>query len=170
MGRGTVFRITLPGPLGTSEPPHRVSSGEATKGVRNKLVVVLDDDLTVLRATERLFEALGVEVYADHDPLRWLSVVTDLKRAPDLMLLDYQLGDQDCSLHLDLVKRKWSSQKRNVLVLTGSSQSAGLFNVSSVAPVLKKPLTDRKFEFILDVLAGLRELPEAGFVEVPDGY
>jgi anti-sigma regulatory factor (Ser/Thr protein kinase) len=156
-GRGTVFRITLPGPLGTSETPHRVSSGDATKGARNKLIAVLDDDLTVLRAT-------------DHDPLRWLSVVTDMKRAPDLILLDYQLGDGDCLLHLELVKRKWNHKKRNVLVLTGTSQCSGLLNLSSVAPVLKKPLTDRKFEFILELLAGVRELPEAGFVEVADEY
>ena len=165
-GEGTLFRVRLPGPLGTTEPAHRVSSIEAVKAARNKLVVVLDDDLTVLRTAERLFEALGIEVYADHDPLRWLGVVTDLKRAPDLVLLDFHLGQQDCSLLLEILRRKWGDQHTKVLVWTGASRSPGLTRIAAVVPVILKPLTDFKFDFILEVLGGLRELPSAGFLSV----
>jgi CheY-like chemotaxis protein len=133
--------------------------------VRHKLVAILDDDLAVLRTTERLFEALGIEVYADHDPLRWLGIVTDMTRPPDLVVLDFQLRDQDCSLLLDIVRRKWAAPRTKVLVLTGAPASPGLAEVAAAVPVLRKPLTDLKLDMLLDVLAGTRELAEAGYLE-----
>lgn len=164
-GHGTRFRVRLPGPLGTSEPPRRVPHGVAARAVRNKLVAILDDDLAILRATERQFEALGMEVYADHDPLRWLGFVTDMPSPPDLVVLDFQLQDQDCSLLLEIVRRKWAAPRTKVLVLTGASASPGLAEVAAVVPVLRKPMTDNKFDILLDVLAGVRGLPEAGYLE-----
>jgi len=165
-GYGTRFRVRLPGPLGTSEPPRRIPRGVAAQAVRNKLVVILDDDLAVLRTTERLFESLGMETYADHDPLRWLGFVTDMPSPPDLVVLDFQLQDHDCSLLLDIVRRKWTAPRTKVLVLTGASASPGLAEVAAVVPVLRKPLTDIKFDVLLDVLAGIRGMPEAGYLEV----
>jgi CheY-like chemotaxis protein len=136
----------------------------AANQARNKMVAVLDDDERVLHTTERLFEQLGVEVYADHDPLRWLNVVMDLKRMPDLFLLDFQLKGQDCSLQLDIVRRKWGEEKPKVIVVTGHTQNLTLLRIAQTVPVLQKPLSDPEFELILEVLAGRRELPEAGFL------
>lgn len=164
-GRGTRFRVRLPGPLGTSEPLVAVRRGTGAQAVRNKLVAIIDDDLAVLRTTERLFEALGVEVYADHDPLRWLGIVTDMTRPPDLVVLDYQLRDHDCSILLDIVRRKWAAPRTKVVVLTGAPASPGLSEVAAAVPVLRKPLTDLKFDMLLDVLAGTGELPAAGRLE-----
>jgi CheY-like chemotaxis protein len=134
--------------------------------VRNKLLAILDDDLAVLRTTERLFEALGIEVYADHDPLRWLGFVTDMPSPPDLVVLDFQLQDRDCSLLLEIVRRKWPGPRTKVLVLTGALASPGLSEVAAVVPVLRKPLSDFKFALLLDCLAGTVELPEAGYLGV----
>jgi two-component system, sensor histidine kinase len=167
-GRGTRFRVRLPGPLGTSEPRLPIPRGTAAQAVRNKLVVVIDDDLAVLRTTERLFEALGVEVFADHDPLRWLGIVTDLTRPPDLVLLDFQLRDHDCSILLDVVRRKWAAPRTKVLVLTGAPEGPGLSEVAASVPVLRKPLTDEKFDLLLGLLAGTRELSATGCLEARD--
>lgn len=164
VGRGTLFRVTLPGPVTTMEPMPRLRESPSAEAARNKFVAILDDDLFVLRATERAFESLGVEVYADDDPLRWLNVVTDFKRVPDLILLDFQLGKQQCNLHLDIVRRKWLGQRVPVIVVTGHADHPGATCVSRLAPVLQKPLSDQKFNLILDVLAGVRPLPDAGFL------
>ena len=164
VGRGTLFRVTLPGPVTTMEPMPRLNESPSAEAARNKLVAILDDDLSVLRATERAFESLGVEVYADHDPLRWLNVVTDFKRVPDLILLDFQLGKQQCNLHLDIVRRKWTGQRVPVIVVTGHADHPGATYVSRLAPVLQKPLSDQKFNLLLDVLAGRLPLPDAGFM------
>ena len=77
------------------------------KGIQNRLVAVLDDDPQVLETTQRIFENLGIEVCADDDPLRWLGSVLELKRMPDLFLLDFQLKRANCSLQLDIIRRKW---------------------------------------------------------------
>jgi two-component system, sensor histidine kinase len=163
-GRGTLFRVRLPGPVGTAEPQARVRDGVAASQARNKMVAMLDDDVQVLRTTERVFERLNIEVYADHDPLRWLNVVTDLKRMPDLFLLDFQLKGQDCALQLEIVRRKWGEQKPKVIVVTGHARNPNLLRIAQTVPVLQKPLSDPKFDLILEVLAGQRELPEAGFL------
>lgn len=163
-GRGTLFRVILPGPVDRVERSPRSSRFGAAIGIRNKLVAMLDDDVAVLRSTERALQALGVEVYADHDPLRWLSAVTDLRRVPDLILLDLQLNGHSCALQLDVVRRKWGDQKPKILVITGDSQSKDLTAVSQIAPVLRKPLVEKKFDLVLEVLAGDRELPASGFL------
>ena len=163
-GRGTVFRVRLPGPVERIAPRAHVAGGTAAAAARNKMVAILDADLAVLRATERAFEALGIEVYADHDPLRWLSVVTDMKRMPDLILLDYQLKGQDCSLQLDIVRRKWNDRQPKIIVTTGHARSPSLLRIAQEVPVLQKPLSDPKFDLILEVLSGQRVLPEAGLL------
>jgi hypothetical protein len=40
-----------------------------------------------------------------------------------------------------------------------------LAEVAAVVPVLRKPITETKFELLLDVLAGIRGIPEAGYLE-----
>jgi CheY-like chemotaxis protein/two-component sensor histidine kinase len=167
-GRGSLFQVRLPGPLGSSEPVRRVGLGAAGAAARNKIVAILDDDLNALRSSERLFGAMGVEVYADHDPLRWLSVVTDLKRVPDLFIMDFHLRGQDCSLQVDIVQRKWGAGRTKVIVLAGVSISEGVRAIAGRVPVLQKPLCDAKLNFIVEVLAGFRELPAAGYLRVDE--
>lgn len=162
--RGTLFRVRLPGPIDRVNRISKPRHTGAAEAVRNKLVAILDDDLGVLRSTERALVALGIEVYADHDPLRWLNVVTDLKRVPDLILLDFQLRGDNCSLQLDIVRQKWREESPKILVISGDGRGEELAKVSSTVPVLLKPLCERKFDFILEVLSGHRELPESGFV------
>jgi len=146
------------------EPVLRLTESPGAGAVRNKFVAILDDDISVLRATESALESLGIEVYADHDPLRWLNVVTEFKRAPDLVLLDFQLGTQQCNLHLEIIRAKWTGQSVPVIIVTGHTEHPGAVQISQLAPVLRKPLSDQKFSFILDVLAGRAKLPAAGLM------
>ena len=163
-GLGTLFRVRLPGPVHTVDSMHPTLASRAPSRAKGRFVAILDDDDQVLRTTERVFSSLGIEVYADSDPLRWLTTVTDLKRMPDLFLLDFQLKGQDCSLHLDIVRRKWSDLKPKVVVVTGHAEHPILLEIAAKVPVLRKPLSDPKFELILDVLSGARQLPAAGFL------
>lgn len=163
-GLGTLFRVKLPGPVETRADPAFPTRFAASPQMRNRMVAVLDDDEQVLRTTERVFTSLGIEVYADSDPLRWLSVITELKRMPDLFLLDFHLKGQDCSLELDIIRRKWSDGRPKIIVVTGHASSPTLLRIAERVPVLQKPLSDAQFELILDVLAGRRALPAAGFL------
>jgi CheY-like chemotaxis protein len=164
-GLGTLFQVRLPGLVNALEStPLARAHRRPTNKARRKFVAILDDDEQVLRTTERVFESLGIEVYADSDPLRWLNVVTEMKRMPDLFLLDFQLKGQNCSLQLDIVRRKWGDWKPRVLVVTGHSESPALLRIAASVPVLRKPLSDSKFELILEALSGTKELPATGFL------
>jgi CheY-like chemotaxis protein len=163
-GLGTLFRVRLPGPVQTLEKRPSTRARRVPSRTQNRIVAILDDDEQVLQTTERVFESLGIEVYADSDPLRWLNVVTELKRMPDLFLLDFHLKGQDCSLQLDIVRRKWGAARPRVIVVTGHGDNPALQKIATTVPVLRKPLSDPKFELILEVLSGARELPEAGFL------
>jgi two-component sensor histidine kinase len=163
-GRGTRFRVRLPGPVALAEAHRCAAESAIAEAARNKLLTVLDDDHFVLHQTEQAFSPLGIEVYADHDPLRWLSVVTDLGRRPDLILMDFQLGSERCSLQLDIVRRKWSGERLNVIVLADNDRDPSLRRASKYVPVLKKPLSGRKLNLILAVLGGQLELPSFGFL------
>jgi hypothetical protein len=151
LGRGTRFRVFLPGPVGRVERQPKPVNRTVVLAARNKLVAILDDDLAVLRSTEKLFHDLGIEVYADHDPIRWLSVVTDLERRPDLILIADRLGQQDCSLQLDIVRRRWGVRGPSVILVTRHARSAR--RCVGEMPVLQKPLTGDKLEYILGMLA-----------------
>jgi CheY-like chemotaxis protein len=94
--------------------------------------------------------------------LRWLTTVTELKRMPDLFLLDFQLKGLDCSLHLDIVRRKWIDDRPKVVVVTGHTDHPALKRLATTVPVLRKPLSDPQFEIILQILSGHREFPGAG--------
>lgn len=163
-GRGTTFTVRLPGPVRTVDRKQIQTHRGAAHATQNKIIAFLDDDEQVLQATERVFENLGIQVYADTDPLRWLSVVMELKRMPDLFLLDFQLKGQDCSLQLDIVRRKWGESHPRILVVTGHADNPSLQQIAKTVPVLRKPLSDPEFELILDVVSGSRDLPEAGFL------
>lgn len=163
-GLGTLFRVTLPGPIRVVESTPMLAGRSVEKGIRNKLVAVLDDDPQVLETTQRIFESLGIEVCADDDPLRWLGLVLELKRMPDLFLLDFQLKRTNCSLQLDIIRRKWRDLRPKIIVVTGHTSNPDLQRIALAAPVLQKPLSDPKFQMILQILSGERELPEAGIL------
>ncbi len=162
--RGTMFRITLPGPITTVAPQPRLHDVDAAKLAKNKLVAILDDDVSVLRTTERLFGSLGVEVFAHSEPLVWLNGVVEMKRMPDLVILDYQLKDGDCTTYLDVIRGRWGGQGLKMIVVTGHARNPNLIRISQQVPVLRKPLTEATFALILDVLGGRRKLPAAGFL------
>lgn len=164
LGRGTAFRVFLPGPVERIARRRVAEEAMSSLPVRNKMVAILDDDLSVLRSTERAFESMGIEVYADHDPLRWLSVVTDLPYPPDLVWLDLELKGQDSLLQLDVIRRRWPGERPKILIVTGKASDASVTSIARDVPVLQKPLTAGKMQVVLDVLAGKSELPLTGML------
>jgi CheY-like chemotaxis protein len=160
---GTLFRVRLPGPVRygqLAKPSRGVNVGDEH---RNKLVAILDDDPRTLREAERYFVQAGVEVYADQDPLRWLGVITDLENMPDLVLLAYRLKGHDCSLQLDVINRRWSDRKPNVVVLTAAHADL-VENILNAVPLIEKPISQAKLERLLDILKGTVSLPSSGYL------
>lgn len=163
-GQGTLFRVRLPGPVTREAEGHR-HRHRVTRATANcKFIAILDDDVAGLQVAEAAFRQFGIEVYADHDPLRWLGVVTDLMRAPDIVLLGWCPQDDRSWLQLDVVLRKWSDTSPRVVVLARQAQSKQIRSVANVVPVLMKPVPTAKFEFLASALVGESELPSRGVI------
>ena len=43
-----------------------------------------------------------------------------MKRMPDLVLLDYQLKDGDCTTYLEVVRGRWGGQGLKMIVVTAT--------------------------------------------------
>ena len=98
---------------------------------------------------ERMSERGDVEVFCDSDPLRWLNVVTDLKRMPDLFLLGLELSGHDILLQLDIVRRKWCDSAPDIIVLTRDKGHRSLRELPKTTTVMQKPLTDADCDFVI---------------------
>lgn len=163
-GIGTRFQVKLPGPVCCSAAVSHLRDSTPLAAARSRLVAALSDDLPALRTTVLALERLGLEVYADHDPIRWLSVLTDLKRLPDLVLLDSHFGMPRAMLYLDILRRKWTGKTLRTIVMTGDPTHPSVRDLSMVVPVLAKPVSDEKLRLIIDVLAMRLILPERGYL------
>jgi hypothetical protein len=67
-------------------------------------------------------------------------------------------------LQLDVVLRKWSDTSPRVIVLARQAQSKQMKSVSSVVPVLMKPVSAGKLELLVSALLGETELPGRGVI------
>ena len=56
---------------------------------------------------------------------------------PDLVLLDYQLKDGDCTTYLEVVRGRWGGQGLKMIVVTGHARNPNLLRISQQVPVLQ---------------------------------
>lgn len=155
-GAGTCFRLRLPGPV---ERTLRRAGEDGGTGA--KVVAILGDDLGALRAAERAFEDAGAEVHADHDPLRWLGVVTDLPRAPDLVVLHLSPDARDGTLPLEVVSQKWTDADTRIVVVADGDDAA-VEALSAQVVVARAPLSAGALQHLVAALDGRCSMPARG--------
>jgi hypothetical protein len=112
--RGTRFLVRLPGPVVIAPRPY------AGPRRTEKLVAILSADKLTASALETLFENEGIEAYGDYDALRWLTVVTDFKKPPDLILMDDPSRRKDRLLQIDVVRRRWPNKQLRLVFISNS--------------------------------------------------
>jgi signal transduction histidine kinase len=91
-GRGSVFAISVP----RAEPPP-ADAGAAPaaddEAVRGLLVLVVDDELDVLLATEALLTAWGCHALLARTASEAIARIDASERYPDLLVTDHAIGD-----------------------------------------------------------------------------
>lgn len=90
-GRGSCFRVTLPGPVAWAPGSLRVAHPGRVR-LDGKVVVLLEDDPAQLQATRLAFERRGATVCAARNRVEFWSEIETLSRPPDLCVLDFVLG------------------------------------------------------------------------------
>jgi DNA-binding LacI/PurR family transcriptional regulator/signal transduction histidine kinase len=88
-GSGTCFEIFFPTLAKASEVPQRFSKAPVWKG--HGTILVVDDEPSVLRASERLLKRMGFSVITAHDGQHALNIFQDLFDTVDCVLLDISM-------------------------------------------------------------------------------
>ena len=163
-GRGSCFRVTLPGPVVWAPGSPRAACPGRVR-LDGRVVVLLEDDAGQLQAMRLAFERRGATVVAARSRVEFWSEIEALSQPPDLCVLDFVLG-RDRSAGVDgaastsasdlvWLKKRFGQQTR--LAVVTSNPSHPQLAAAGRTPVIGKPLDDAK----IDAICALLTLPPA---------
>ena len=158
-GRGTCFRVTLPGPVSWAPGSQRAARPSRLR-LDGRIVVLLEDDAAQLQATRLAFERRGAKVVAARSQVEFWSEIEQLPRPPDLCVVDFLVGlrgspalsgARATSANDITWVRKRFGDRTKVVVLTAHSGDARLAR-SHETPIFEKPLNEEKMDAIAAVV------------------
>jgi anti-sigma regulatory factor (Ser/Thr protein kinase)/CheY-like chemotaxis protein len=148
-GRGTCFRVTLPGPVSWAPGSQRAARPSRLR-LDGRIVVLLEDDAAQLQATRLAFERRGAKVVAARSQVEFWSEIEQLPRPPDLCVLDFILGRAGpwradgarltSANDIAWLKKRFGNQTK-VVLLTANPGVPQLAAIGDV-PIFQKPLQD----------------------------
>jgi signal transduction histidine kinase len=124
LGRGSVFRVDVPAAAPAPEaPPARSRPTRARRALDGRLVVVIDDEPSIVEGMRSLLATWGAEVIGSSDGADVVRELERLGRLPDLMIVDYRLDGE--LLGTDVIDELRSALDPEIpaIVVTGSSTS-----------------------------------------------
>lgn len=126
-GRGSVFRVTLAAretPAAQSaDLPAPGSDSLAPLSDKGLLVLLVDNDAELRLAMVALLESWGVAVLDAHGPQEALALLDEMDFAPDAMLVDHQLDDDQDGLDLvRLLHRRFGWRPTRMISADRSSE------------------------------------------------
>ena len=159
-GTGSTFSFEVP--LGSVALQRRVDSeraGAKPADLTGKLVVVVDDEGAILEGMKVLLEGWGAEVICSTTGDDVVAAVYEVGRAPDLLIVDYRLGDGDNGLRIAQRIRHELDPELPALLVTGSitPDLAGQAQAAGLGFLLKPVMAFELREHISAVLS--RDVP-----------
>jgi CheY-like chemotaxis protein len=141
MGKGSVFFVEVP--MGeireTVRQPQRKGSALPDSG--RGLILVVDDDKLVLRATRELLNAFGYEAICASTAEEAVKVAHQKGDSLRMALLDYRLSNEWDGVQLSQRLRSELDRELPVILITGDATVPRLRDVrTSELPVLHKPI------------------------------
>jgi signal transduction histidine kinase/CheY-like chemotaxis protein len=145
-GEGSTFTIEVPIAVGV---PARGGSGEVPDGTRTEareIILLIDDDLTVLHSQEMLLHALGYRVYSAKDADSALQHGASTNQPYDLVITDYRLPKGVTGSRLVRQLREQTGRQTPAIILTGDITLAELGNGPGNCLLLRKPVSTGELE------------------------
>ena len=151
-GQGSMFAITVP--LGAAsaaearaEPAPALDLGVGQSGM---IAMLVEDDPTVRAATMTLLERWGVDVLEAGSTMEALTVADQLGMAPDVLLVDYHLGENDTGLQaLSQLRAVFGAQIPAILITADRSRGVAREAERARAQLLTKPVAPAKLRSLL---------------------
>lgn len=98
VGRGSRFALHLPAAAAASGGPSPGAAAPRPRMARDLVGLLIASDAELRRALAHLLEGWGVAVLDLADPAEALPFLDDIALAPDFVLLDARLGDEEAAL------------------------------------------------------------------------
>ena len=144
-GRGSVFAVGLE--LDRTAVRHASDAHEEAallQLLQGRLVLLIDDDATVLKSMQLFLRAYQCEVLVAHSTASALQVVDNCLRTPDLLLSDFQLGETDSGVQAITQVRALIDEPVPALLITANLEPARVKARALGLEVLAKPLQATK--------------------------
>ncbi|MFO1429170.1 MAG: NahK/ErcS family hybrid sensor histidine kinase/response regulator [Candidatus Competibacteraceae bacterium] len=156
LGHGSCFAITVPlarkAPRQTSLP----ASTLPTLELKDRRVLVLDDDTTILAAMKSLLQSWGCQVTTAGSLEEARKKTGNSTQPPELLIVDYRLRGQASGLNVAAALQAVLGRRVPVLVITGDTAPDRLREAqASGYPLLHKPVPPAKLRSIMYQLIGL---------------
>lgn len=123
-GKGSVFRIDVPRVPARALPAPGEVSHDADPVAEDLIIVVVEDDPGVRQATTQRLEDWGASVLAAGSTAEAQALVAEIGIAPDLLIVDYQLGGQDNGVAAISALRAQTGQALPAIMITATRSNA----------------------------------------------
>jgi signal transduction histidine kinase/CheY-like chemotaxis protein len=139
VGQGTTFSLIMPALLESSTTPEPVASVGIEVSLQGKRIYVVDDEHDILNSMRTLLGVWGMQAHTA-DSASAADRIFEQHGAPDLLLMDLRLGDDQHGAQLaDRLQREHGSFP--ILIITGETASEVLKEATERNyTVLRKPI------------------------------
>ena len=162
-GQGSCFAVTVPrGARSTaSEPRERAPVADRA---RNALIMLVDDDPRVARATQMFLQLEGHQVWVASGLKETLALLDGEERFPDLIVSDFHLGSETSGIGIISQIRHLARRSIPAMLVTGDTSSGLIAAVerSGHCEVLSKPVVATELLQRIDRMLQASPKPAAG--------
>lgn len=140
VGQGTEFRLRVP--LGdSSHDNEKDATVFDSKGLESYKLLVVEDNVAVLDAMEKMLTGLNCDTYPAHNIPEALEIINELDELPNLLIVDYQL-ENGATGDLAIEQIRTAAKKQiPAIIVTGNNSSALVRKATESAyRVLSKPV------------------------------
>ena len=148
VGKGSCFRLIVPL---SQETPRPVAASDVTTyrsfgtELQDRHILVLDDDVDILKAMGQLLESWGCRVTTAPTPEQALNELQAPNPQPDLLIADYRLRNKVSGLDTAKELQQLTAEPLPVLIITGDTAPDRLREAErSGFPLLHKPVQPAK--------------------------
>ena len=154
LGKGSCFMVkVLREPDAGKTQPMRSHEADAPApaSVRSKIILLIDDDSTVLEAEKILLEASGYRIIATENSAAARAAIEHL--TPDLIISDYSLPDTINGFELIIELRKLCATQIPAILVTGDTSAHNLRQAKAMACHIQyKPIDPNELRALIQAI------------------
>jgi len=143
-GKGTVFKLGVPGLEAAPAIPARFDAAAAVVNKRS-LILVVDDEAAIQEGMRSLLSSWGHDILAAGSYTELIELITNCPYRPDLIICDYRLGEGENGI--DVIRRLQSEYNDEIpaILITGDTEPKRLAGVMTRGlTILHKPVPNLK--------------------------